>query len=217
LVEPIQGVGGVVVATEAFLVAVARRCREVGAVLIHDEVQSGMGRSGTFWAHAVLPPHAHPDVLVFAKAIGNGYPMGGVLVTDEVRAHLRVGDTGSTLGGNPLACRIGRYTVERCSDAQVLAGVRAMGEVMFARIGEIRRRFPTKIVDVRGRGAFIGVEMTGDPQVTVDEARQRGLLVLASETNAVRILPGLLTPGDEVARAMDIFEKAVEASEWTRT
>jgi acetylornithine aminotransferase len=214
IVEPVQGVGGVVVASEDFLVAVARRCRAVGAVLIYDEVHCGMGRSGHLWSFAPLPPAAHPDIVVFAKAIGNGYPMGGVLVTRAVLAHLRLGDTGSTLAGNPLACRIGRHTVDRCSDPAVLARVRAKGALLVAGFRAIAARHPGKIVDVRGPGLLLGVEVKGDPQVVVDAARVRGLLVLWSEHNTVRVCPNLAIGDDDLALGLERFEAAIAASEW---
>ncbi|CCC10920.1 unnamed protein product [Sordaria macrospora k-hell] len=131
IVEPIQGEGGVMPATEEFLVALAKRCRDVGALLHYDEIQCGMARTGTFWAHSSLPKEAHPDILTTAKALGNGFPIGATIVNEHVASKIKVGDHGTTFGGNPLACRLAHYIVGRLADGKLQEGVKAKSEVSF--------------------------------------------------------------------------------------
>ena len=125
IIEPIQGEGGVNVATPEFMVALRKRCTEVGAVLIHDEIQCGLGRTGTFWAHAMLPKEAHPDVVTTAKALGNGFPIGATIVNDFVCDHIKTGDHGTTFGGNPLGSRVASYILSRLSSPEILESIPA--------------------------------------------------------------------------------------------
>lgn len=202
---------GVSVASEEFLVALADRCREKEAALIYDEVQSGLMRSGHLWAHAVLPQSAHPDILIFAKAIGNGLPFGGVLVTSDILYTLQVGDTSSTLGGNPLACRVGCHVLERLTEPSLIAGVRAKSRLFFGRLADIQKKHPDKIAAIKGRGLFIGIEMVKDPTPFVDAARVRGLLCVGSGLNTIRFLPPLNIDDEDVKTGLDIFESVVAA------
>ncbi|KAJ4307224.1 acetylornithine aminotransferase [Collariella sp. IMI 366227] len=136
LVEPIQGEGGVQPATDEFLLALAKRCREVGALLHYDEIQCGLSRTGSFWAHS----EAHPDILTTAKALGNGFPIGATIVNANVAEKIKVGDHGTTFGGNPLACRLAHYIVERLAEPGLLQGVKEKGS--WRRIREDREGGP---------------------------------------------------------------------------
>lgn len=212
IVEPIQGEGGVQAATEQFLVALAKRCREVGALLIFDEIQCGLSRTGTFWAHAFLPKEAHPDILTTAKALGNGFPIGAVLVTKDVADKIKVGDHGTTFGGNPMACRVAHYMVDRLSEKALQRQVLAKSRVLVERLRKIRHKFPKLITEIRGKGLILGMQMTEDPTPIVKAARERGLLIITAGTNVLRFVPSLTITDEEIEQGCDILFDAIKAT-----
>lgn len=212
IVEPIQGEGGVQTASEEFLVALAKRCREVGAVLIYDEIQCGLSRTGTFWAHGNLPKEAHPDILTTAKALGNGFPIGAVLVNKHVSEKIKVGDHGTTFGGNPLACRLAHYMVSRLSEPQLKKDVLAKSKVFQDRFKKMQARFPDLVAETRGRGLILGLQLREDPSDIVKAARERGLLIITAGTNTLRFVPSLTITEDEINQGLDILEEAIAAT-----
>ncbi|TQV91656.1 acetylornithine aminotransferase, mitochondrial precursor [Cordyceps javanica] len=212
IVEPIQGEGGVQTASQDFLVALAKRARQVGAVLIYDEIQCGLGRTGQLWAHGHLPKEAHPDILSTAKALGNGFPVGAVLVNDGVAEKIAVGDHGTTFGGNPLACRLAHYMVTKLSDPALQADVRAKSELFRAGLAKIRERFPDLVKEVRGKGLILGLQMTEDPSPVIKAARERGLLVITAGTNTLRFVPSLKISEEEIGIGLGILEAAIAAT-----
>lgn len=212
LVEPIQGEGGVHTASEEFLTKLAKRCREVGAVLVYDEIQCGLGRTGTLWAHGNLPKEAHPDVITSAKALGNGFPVGAVIVNKKVGDSMKVGDHGTTFGGNPMASRIAHYMVTRLSDKQLQADVVSKGDIFRQRFAKLQERFPGLIQETRGRGLILGLQLSEDPTPIVKEARERGLLVITAGMNTLRFVPSLLVTEQEINEGLDILEQAIAAS-----
>ena len=212
IIEPIQGEGGVQMASEEFLVALAKRCREVGAVLIYDEIQCGLSRTGTFWAHGNLPQEAHPDILTTAKALGNGFPIGAVLVSKHVSDKIKVGDHGTTFGGNPLACRLAHYMVSRLSEPQLKQDVLAKSKVFQARFEKMQARFPDLVAESRGRGLILGLQLNEDPSSIIKAARERGLLIITAGTNTLRFVPCLTITEDEIHQGLDILEEAIAAT-----
>lgn len=211
IIEPIQGEGGVNVATHEFLLALRRRCNEVGAVLIYDEIQCGLSRTGKLWAHADLPAEAHPDILTTAKALGNGFPIGATLVTDEVSSKIVTGDHGTTFGGNPLACRLAHYIVSRLSDPQLQREVVQKEACFRKHFVRLHERFPDVVQEVRGRGLILGLQLNADPTPIVTAARERGLLVITCGTNTLRFVPPLIVSEDEIDKGMAILEEAMVA------
>jgi acetylornithine aminotransferase len=217
IVEPIQGEGGVNVARTEFLVALAERCRETGATLVFDEIQCGLGRTGDFWAHTILPKVAHPHVITSAKALGNGIPVSAVIVNKTVADALVVGDHGTTFGGNPLASRVASHVVDRLADPALMAAVRIKEKLFRARFAGWRRRWPQRIGEARGRGLILGVPVLGEGEgraaKVADAARERGLLVLTAAGETLRFVPPLVIGEEEIARGCDILEEAM-ASLW---
>jgi acetylornithine aminotransferase len=211
LIEPIQGEGGVHMATTPFLTALAARAREVGAVLIYDEIQCGLGRTGSFWAHTSLPKSAHPDIVTTAKALGNGFPVAATLTNDFVSSRIVTGDHGTTFGGNPLGARVACYVVSRLSDPKLLAGVRAKETLFRQRFGHMQRRWLGVVGEVRGRGLILGVQLDRDPADIVQAARERGLLVITAGTNTLRFVPSLTVTAEEIESGCDILEEAMES------
>ncbi|KAL2197126.1 pyridoxal phosphate-dependent transferase [Corynascus similis CBS 632.67] len=212
VVEPIQGEGGVRVATDEFLIALARRCREVGALLHYDEIQCGLARTGTFWAHSHLPAEAHPDILTTAKALGNGFPIGATIVGRRVADKIKVGDHGTTFGGNPLACRLAVRIVERLANDDLQKEVLRKGEVFRVGFDRLRERFPNLVQEVRGKGLILGLQLSEDPSGIVKAARERGLLVITAGTNTLRFVPSLVMSEDEIKEGLSILEAAIEAT-----
>lgn len=213
IVEPIQGEGGVNVATEEFLTALAKRCREVGAVLIYDEIQCGLSRTGTFWAHSWLPKVAHPDVITSAKALGNGFPIGAVIANGEVSERMKLGDHGTTFGGNPMACRMAHYVVTRLSDELLQRAVQRKSKVFIHGFEKIHGRHRDLVTEVRGKGLILGLQLTKDPSPIVKAARERGLLLITCGTNTLRFVPPLTVSNEEIERGLDILLEAIGSTQ----
>lgn len=208
IIEPIQGEGGVNVATEAFLIALAVRCREVGAVLIYDEIQCGLSRTGTFWAHATLPKEAHPDIITTAKALGNGFPIGATIVNKDVAEKIKVGDHGTTFGGNPLASRLAHYIVSRLSEKGLQEEVLAKGQIFRKHFESLQEKYPELVKEVRGRGLILGLQLSQDPTPIVTAARERGLLIITCGTNTLRFVPPLIISEEQIEEAMSVLNEA---------
>jgi acetylornithine aminotransferase len=209
IVEPIQGEGGVIVATEEFLTALAARCREVNAVLIYDEIQCGLSRTGTFWAHAHLPKTAHPDIITTAKALGNGFPIGATIVNKNVSEKIKVGDHGTTFGGNPLGARIGHYIVSRLSDPELQKDVLVKSKIFQKHFEELQAKYPELVTEVRGRGLQLGLQLSRDPTPIVTAARERGLLIITAGTNTLRFVPSLTITEEEIEEGFNILDRAM--------
>nr|OQO17906.1 Acetylornithine aminotransferase, mitochondrial [Rachicladosporium sp. CCFEE 5018] len=209
LIEPIQGEGGVNVATPEFLQALRDRCTEVGALLIYDEIQCGLGRTGQLWAHASLPASAHPDVLTTAKALGNGFPIGATLVTEDVSSKIVTGDHGTTFGGNPLGCRVAHYIVSRLADPTLQSSVLAKEQLFRKHFSRIASRFPNIVSEIRGKGLILGMQLNADPTPVITAARERGLLVITCGTNTLRFVPPLIVTEDQIEAGCRILEEAM--------
>lgn len=210
IIEPIQGEGGVNVASAAFLQALRDRCNEVGAALVYDEIQCGLSRTGTLWAHASLPKSAHPDIITTAKALGNGFPIGATVASEEVANCVVTGDHGTTFGGNPLACRLAHYILSRLSEPSLQAGVLAKERVFREGFERLKLRFSSYIKEVRGRGLILGLQLDRDPTPIVTAARERGLLIITCGTNTLRFVPPLVISEAEIEEGLGILEQAME-------
>lgn len=209
IIEPIQGEGGVIVATEEFLSALRARCNEVGAVLIYDEIQCGLSRTGRLWAHGYLPKSAHPDILTTAKALGNGFPIGATMVTQAVSDAIKVGDHGTTFGGNPLGSRLAHYIVSRLSEPDLQASVLTKSKIFISHFQDLMKKYPQLVTEIRGKGLHLGLQLSQDPAPIVTAARERGLLVITAGTNTLRFVPPLTISEAEIEEGMKILEEAM--------
>jgi acetylornithine/N-succinyldiaminopimelate aminotransferase len=211
IVEPVQGEGGVIPADPAFLKALREACDQHDAVLIFDEVQTGVGRTGFFYAYQ--DTGVTPDILTTAKALGNGFPIGAMLTTNELAAHFKVGVHGTTYGGNPLATAIALKVVDLVSDPKLLEGVRTRSEQLKATLAKINERFGI-FKDVRGKGLLIGAELTdaykGRAKDFVTAAGKHGVIMLMAGPDVLRFAPSLIIPVDDMNDGLARFEKAVE-------
>ncbi|MBE0689788.1 MAG: aspartate aminotransferase family protein [Anaerolineae bacterium] len=193
IVEPVQGEGGINPATDEFLQALRRFCDERGALLIFDEVQAGMGRTGTLWSSE--PSGVTPDLQVLAKALGGGMPIGAILATEQVAEHIHPGDHGTTYAGSPFITGVAHYVFERISQPEFMAHVREVGDYLQERLQEINSPL---IKEVRGRGLMIGLELTVEAAPIIEAGYQHGLLMVNAGPNVIRFVPPLIVEKQHV-------------------
>lgn len=209
LIEPVLGEGGVHVLSEEFLKAARDACDVAGAVLIADEIQSGMGRTGTFYA--MSQAGVVPDVVTLAKGLANGVPAAAFLARGELGEVLVPGDHGTTFGGGFLACSAARATLREILESDLMSNAGAVGSALIERLGEMVERVGM-VTEVRGRGLMIAVQLDSDVSWDVVVAcLEQGLLVNNVSPSAVRMLPALNISHDEAMRAADILESVLTA------
>ncbi|GAA5839281.1 hypothetical protein JCM11251_006026 [Rhodosporidiobolus azoricus] len=212
IVEPIQGEGGILEASEEFLRALRKRCDEVGALLVYDEIQCGLGRTGSLWAHASFPVDCHPDIVTMAKPLANGLPVGAIMMKDKVAEVIKIGDHGTTFGGQPLQTRVAHHVVSRLATSSFLSQVSSVGSSLHARLAALPALFPRLIAGApRGRGLILGLPFTRDSYVqrVVKLMRERGVLVLSCGKQTVRFVPSLTVSEEEVEKCVDVLESCL--------
>lgn len=210
IVEPVQGEGGVRPAPKGFLKALRDLADEQGFLLIFDEVQTGMGRTGTLFAHEQFG--VTPHLMSLAKALGNGIPVGAMLATAEVAKSLVPGTHASTFGGNPLAAVCASAVFDELVENGGLEKAQIAGEYLAARLGDMARRLGSRVVEIRGLGMLRGVELPGEAAPTIAKARELGLLVNAAGERVVRMAPPLLVEHVQIDEAVDMLERAIRES-----
>jgi acetylornithine/succinyldiaminopimelate/putrescine aminotransferase len=206
VIEAIQGEGGVRPIAAAFAKALQEACDRTGALLVCDEVQCGLGRTGYPFYYGVLG--LRPQLVSIGKALGAGIPVGAALVSDEVAERLDFGDHGSTYGGNLLACRAGLFFVDQLLSGGLLTHVGRVGAHLERRLLELAAKHPT-VQEVRGRGLMRGLDLDRPAAPVVDAARARGLLVNATARTVVRLLPPLTITEAEVDQAVERLDAAL--------
>jgi acetylornithine/N-succinyldiaminopimelate aminotransferase len=210
IVEPVQGEGGARSLTDTQLRRLRELCDEHGALLIYDEVQSGMGRTGKLFAHE-WAEGAQPDVMAIAKALGGGFPVGACLATAEAAKGMTVGAHGSTFGGNPLAMAVGIAAFDEIAKEETLANVREAAGYFTQQLSGLKDRYPDVIEDIRGKGLLIGLKVIPNNREFMAMARDQHLLVAGGGDNCVRLLPPLNITQDEAREAIEKLEKTCEA------
>ncbi|MFN3559911.1 MAG: aspartate aminotransferase family protein [Brevundimonas sp.] len=209
IVEPVQGEGGCRAMPEQCLRGLRELCDQHGVLIIFDEVQCGMGRTGKLWAHEWAG--MTPDIMAIAKALGGGFPIGACLATADAAKGMTVGVHGSTFGGNPLAMAVGRAAFGELSKPETLAHVNEIAGYLKQQLHGLQERFPDIIADVRGKGLLIGVKLVPNNREFMGWARDENqLLVAGGGDNCVRILPPLVLTLDEAREAVERFEKTCE-------
>jgi len=210
VMEPLQGEGGIIKSDSGFIKRARELCDEHNALLVLDEVQTGVGRLGSLYAYQQTD--VMPDILTTAKGIGNGFPVAAMLTTNKVSKSLAIGTHGSTYGGNPLACAIAEAVIDIVNTPEVLAGVRAKFEHFKAGLEAINARVPF-CEEVRGKGLLIGCLLSekyrGGAGKFLAAAQARGLLLLIAGPNVIRIAPSLLIPEADIDAGLAILEAAV--------
>ncbi len=208
ILETIKGQGGLVPADAEFLRGLRALCDRHRALLILDEVQCGLGRTGKLWAYEAAG--IEPDVMTLAKGLAGGLPMGATLVREEVATALAPGDHGCTFAGGPLVCAAAEVVLERVSKPEFLRQVADKGRHLRRRLRELRSE---RVVDIRGAGLFVGVELDRPVAAVIGAARRRGLLLLGAGPRVLRLCPPLVTTIDEIDQAMDVLGLCLEELE----
>jgi len=204
MVEPIQGEGGVRVPSSVYLRDLKNLCRDKDVLLIYDEIQVGMGRTGTLFAYE--HDQAPPDIMTLAKSLANGVPIGATIATQEVAEAFTPGSHASTFGGNPLATRVGCAVVDTIVEDGILDHCRRMGDYFLEGLNALKNRY-SYIKDVRGRGLLIGVELDLPGKVFVEECMKRGLLINCTMDTVLRFVPPLIIAPDQIDVVLATLEE----------
>lgn len=207
LLEPVQGEGGVIPAQPEYLEGVAKLCKANGLLLIFDEVQCGLGRTGKFFAYQNY--QVEPDIVTLAKALGGGFPIGAMLAKDEVAAVFQPGDHASTFGGNPLASRAALAAMDVLLHDGIMENTRQVGQYMKQRLTELAEKHSC-VKEVRGLGLMLGLELTKEGKDIVASCLEQGLLINCTNGNVLRFLPPLIISPAEVDQAIDTLDKAMQ-------
>jgi len=206
MLEPIQGEGGVNLPDEGYLPAIRKWCDRKGILLILDEIQTGVGRTGTLFAYEQYG--VEPDIMTLAKGLASGVPIGAILAKEKASVFVP-GEHGSTFGGNPLACAAGYATVKFVIDNNVAGRVKEVGGYLVDRLEKMKPKFPL-ITDIRGRGLLVALEFNDDiAPALVTDCLERGLLVNQLKSNALRFMPPLIIGKKEVDEALGILGEAL--------
>ncbi len=211
LVEPVQGEGGVRAVPEQCLVRLRKLCDERGALLIYDEVQCGMGRTGKLFAHE-WADGADPDIMCVAKGVGGGFPFGACLMTEAVGANMQPGSHGSTYGGNPLAMAVGNAVWDIIADPAFLEQVRRVSGTLTQGLKSLADSHPDKVIGITGKGLLCGLQMKDAPKALQQAARARGLLAGVAGNNVLRLAPPLIVTDADIREAVKILGEALEAA-----
>jgi acetylornithine/LysW-gamma-L-lysine aminotransferase len=213
IVEPIQGETGIIMPPPDFLKDIRDICNENGLVLIFDEIQSGLGRTGKMWAGQHW--NVEPDIMCLAKGIAGGVPMGLTVMRSEILDCLKVGEHSSTFAGNPLACAAGSATIDSLTEDNLVSNSELMGRIFKSGLLKIKEKY--KIVrEVRGLGMMLGVEMRFDVKDILLDGIKNGILLLYSGRNILRLLPPIVMKEEEVNKSLELIEKLIYNEEKRR-
>ena len=211
LIEPMQGESGVRMFAPDFLKGLRKLCDEHGLLLIFDEIQTGLGRTGKFFAHDWFD--AAPDIMTVAKALGGGFPVGAVLATAEAAKGMTVGTHGTTYGGNPLAMAVGNEAIDMILEPGFLDHVNKVANYLHQQLGALIAAHPGVFDSVRGQGLMVGLRMKTDAAAFIALARANGLIVLPAGDNVVRMLPPLTLTEAEAREGIELLNKAASETE----
>ncbi len=206
LLEPVQGEGGIYPAEESFLKGLRQLCDEKDILLIFDEIQCGMGRTGEMFAWQRFG--VEPDIMTVAKALGCGLPIGAFLCKEKAAA-LEAGDHGSTYGGNPLVCAAASKILDIFRQDHILDHVKEAGAYLYDQLEQLKNRHQDKIVDHRGVGLIQGLEFTGPVGPIIQRAMNKGLILISAEANTIRFLPPLIVEKTHIDEMIRILEQSI--------
>jgi acetylornithine/N-succinyldiaminopimelate aminotransferase len=207
MLEPIQGEGGVCVPDSEYFTAIRELCDQTGALLILDEIQTGMGRTGTMFAYQQCG--IKPDIVTVAKGLGGGVPTGAFLATEKAAAAFALSDHGSTFGGNPLACAAGNAVFKVIEEENLLANAKAMGEYMQTGLGKLKAKYPKLIIDVRGKGLMLGAKLTKPGREIVNRCMEKGAIINCTAGDILRFLPPLNITKAHVDEVLAILDETL--------
>lgn len=211
MLEPLQGEGGVISPTPEFIEGVRALCDKYNALLIFDEVQTGVGRTGDLYAYQGLG--VTPDILTTAKALGGGFPIAAMLTTTDVAKHLKIGTHGSTYGGNPLACAVAEAAIDTVNTKEVLSGVSQREHIIREGLNAINAKYAI-FEEIRGKGLLIGGALNetyqGQAKAFLTAAAEAGLMILVAGPSVIRFTPSLVIPLEDIQEGLERFEQAVK-------
>ena len=208
MLEPIQGEGGINIASKEYLAALRRLCDEKDLLLIFDEVQTGMGRTGKMFCFQNFD--IKPDIMTLAKSLGSGVPIGAVVASRRICDTLGPGSHATTFGGSPLVCAAGIATFEAITSDKLLENVNRISRFLTVKLNKMKKRYPTLIKEIRGLGIMIGVELNIEGDEIVKRCRDEGLLINCTQKNILRIMPPLIVKKGQAGKALKILEKALK-------
>jgi acetylornithine aminotransferase/acetylornithine/N-succinyldiaminopimelate aminotransferase len=206
MVEPVQGEGGINVATLDFLAGLRRLCDENDILLIFDEIQCGMGRTGKLFAYEHY--EAEPDIFTLAKALGGGLPIGAMLCREKLASGFSPGDHASTFGGNPVVCAVALAVMQEILQKDFLSDVTIKGDLFQAGLQSLGKIFPGVVLEVRGKGLMVAMELKEKGPAVLRSCQKKGLLVNCIGDNILRFLPPLNVKRDELDAALEILQSA---------
>jgi acetylornithine/N-succinyldiaminopimelate aminotransferase len=205
MLEPIQGEGGVILPDQNYLKEVRELCNKHNILLILDEVQTGMGRTGKLFAYEHFG--ITPDIMTVAKGLGGGVPIGAMLATDKVAFAFQPGNHASTFGGNPLVCAAAVATIETLlEDGFILDQCNRMGKYLREKLEQLKEEFPSLVIEIRGKGLLLGMEITRDGDPIVRACLEKGVLINCTAGNVLRFIPPLIVQQKDIDRLIDILE-----------
>ena len=210
ILELIQGEGGIRVADAAYISALKRLCQDKKILLVFDEVQTGMGRTGRMFCYKNYG--IEPDMMTLAKSLGGGFPVGALVVKKEIADTLGPGTHATTFGGSPLACAAALAVFEAIDKEKLLSNAVIAGSHLFKKLNELKKRHPV-IQEVRGMGLMAGVELEGEGKGVYEECLKRRLLINCTQGNVLRLMPPLVVKEKEIDRAVQIFDEALAVAE----
>lgn len=205
--EPIQGEGGINMPGENYLKEVRQLCDETGALLIFDEIQTGMGRIGTMFAYQHYD--VTPDIVTLAKGLGGGVPIGAFIASQKVAAAFSSGDHGSTFGGNPLACAAANAVLAEMKDADLLKNAQQTGDYLIKSLLGLKEKYPNLITEVRGKGLMVGAELTMEGRSIVNSCLEDGLIINCTAGNVLRFVPPLIIKPVHVDEMIAVLDKVL--------
>jgi acetylornithine/N-succinyldiaminopimelate aminotransferase len=205
MVEPILGEGGIKIIPNQCLEGLRKLCNKKKILLIFDEVQCGIGRTGKFFSYQWSK--IEPDILATAKGMGGGFPIGACLVTDKVSKGIKFGSHGSTFGGNPLACSVAKRVIEIISEKKFLNDLNQKATFFVNKLEAIKNTYNHLIEEIRGRGFLLGIKIKINNSIFIEKLRNNGLLSVGANENIIRILPPLNVTNKDLKIALKIIEK----------
>lgn len=204
MLETIQGEGGVYVPSKSYIEGVRALCDAHNALLIFDEIQSGMGRTGKFMAYEIYG--VQPDIVTLAKGLAGGVPIGAFVVREKVAQALNPGDHGTTFGGNPLACAAANVVMDAIAKQGILGHVEKVGRYFKAALEDLRKKYPKLIMDVRGEGLLLGMEISVDGRGIVNACLSKGFIINCTAGNVLRFVPPLIVKAAEIDALLAVLE-----------
>lgn len=206
--EVIQGEGGIVEVSQDFINEVAKLSKTYDFLIVIDEIQTGMGRSGDLFAFEKY--NFTPDIVTLAKSIGGGLPLGAILISEKLEGILKIGDHGSTFGGNPVACAAGEFVLDKVVNTNLLEEVREKSKYILGELEKVKKDFPTLIKEIRGRGMMIGVDVGENAMAIRENAMDNNLLLNITNKTVIRLLPPLCISYNEINEFLEKFRDTLD-------